>query len=206
LIDEPIAFDVYLPDDAQVDTGSKPREDVDFTFDGAYAPYNWELFFHTPFLIATQLSKNQRFEEAQKWFHYIFDPTATDSPDQSGAPGPERFWRVKPFYKQAMDGTQTLEDLFEDTGALKAQIKEWQANPFKPHVIAKLRLVTYMKAVVMRYIDNLIAWGDQLFRRDTIESISISWQPKSSAAARNRFRRGRKPRCRHSAPSTIGQH
>jgi len=176
LIDQPIAFDAYLPDATQVDAASKPREDVDFTFDGAYAPYNWELFFHTPFLIATQLSKNQRFEEAQKWFHYIFDPTATDSPDKEGDPGPERFWRVKPFYKQAKDGTQTLEDLFEDTGALKAQIKEWQANPFKPHVIAKLRLVTYMKAVVMRYIDNLIAWGDQLFRRDKIESINEATQ------------------------------
>ena len=24
----------------------------------------------------------------------------------------------------------------------------------------------------MKYIDNLIAWGDQLFRRDTIEAIN----------------------------------
>src|SRR6185503_7027070 len=105
-----------------------------------------------------------------------FDPTATDSPDQPTTPGPERFWRVKPFYQQALDGTETLEDLFDKPDALKAQIKEWQANPFRPHVIAKLRLVTYMKAVVMRYIDNLIAWGDQLFRRDTIESINEATQ------------------------------
>ncbi|HKU72381.1 MAG TPA: neuraminidase-like domain-containing protein, partial [Pyrinomonadaceae bacterium] len=176
LIDSPIVFDDYSADAAQVDTTAKPREDVDFSYSGAYSVYNWELFFHTPFLIATQLSKNQRFEEAQKWFHYIFDPTATDSPENSGTPGPERFWRVKPLYKQALEGTKTLEDLFDDTDALKAQITEWQANPFKPHVIARLRLVTYMKAVVMRYIDNLIAWGDQLFRRDTIESINEATQ------------------------------
>ena len=176
LIDSSIAFDDYSPDATQVDTAAKPRENVDFTYGGAYSLYNWELFFHTPFMIATQLSKNQRFEEAQKWFHYIFDPTATDSPDQPDSPGPERFWRVMPFYKQAKDGTQTLEDLFEDTDALKTQIQEWQANPFRPHVIARLRLVTYMKAVVMRYIDNLIAWGDQLFRRDTIESINEATQ------------------------------
>jgi hypothetical protein len=176
VIDQPIAFDDYAPDSTQVDTSAKPREDVDFTHSGAYSLYNWELFFHTPFMIATQLSKNQRFEEAQKWFHYIFDPTATDSPDQPATPGPERFWRVMPFYKQAKDGTQTLEELFEDTDALKAQVQEWQTNPFRPHVIARLRLVTYMKAVVMRYIDNLIAWGDQLFRRDTIESINEATQ------------------------------
>ena len=33
-----------------------------------------------------------------------------------------------------------------------------------------------MKTVVMKYIDNLIAWGDQLFRRDTIESINEATQ------------------------------
>ncbi len=175
LIDSTIVFDDYSADPAQVDITAKPREDVDFAYNGAYAVYNWELFFHTPFLIATQLTRNQRFEEAQKWFHYIFDPTATDSPGKVGTPGPERFWRVKPLYEQALKGTQTLEDLFEDD-ALEAQISEWQANPFKPHVIARLRLVTYMKAVVMRYIDNLIAWGDQLFRRDSIESINEATQ------------------------------
>lgn len=170
------AFDQYSPDEDQVDTDATPLEDVDFTYSGAYSLYNWELFFHTPFMIATQLSKNQRFEEAQKWFHYIFDPTATDSPEQQATPGPERFWRVRPFYEQAMAGTQTLEQLFKNTNALNQQIREWEANPFRPHVIARLRLVTYMKAVVMRYIDNLIAWGDQLFRRDTVESINEATQ------------------------------
>jgi hypothetical protein len=28
----------------------------------------------------------------------------------------------------------------------------------------------------MRYIDNLIAWGDQLFRQDTMESINLATQ------------------------------
>ncbi len=46
-----------------------------FHSSGAYSVYNWELFFHVPLTIAMHLSKNQRFEEAQRWFHYIFDPT-----------------------------------------------------------------------------------------------------------------------------------
>ncbi|HKG46484.1 MAG TPA: neuraminidase-like domain-containing protein, partial [Pyrinomonadaceae bacterium] len=176
VIDETPAFDLYQPNTTRVDLNAKPREDVDFTYSGAYSLYNWELFFHAPFLIATQLSNNQRFEEAQKWFHYIFNPTATDSPEQSGNPGAERFWRVKPLYREVLQGTQTLEELFANAESLEAQVIEWQANPFKPHVIARLRLVTYMKAVVMRYLDNLIAWGDQLFRRDTIESINEATQ------------------------------
>lgn len=107
----------YLPiPPYQVSFNSVPKEDVDFEYQGAYSLYNWELFFHTPFLIAMLLSKNQRFEEAQKWFHYIFDPTATDSPARPGNPGIERFWRVKPFYDESMQGSiQTLQSLIADT-------------------------------------------------------------------------------------------
>jgi hypothetical protein len=39
-----------------------------------------------------------------------------------------------------------------------------------------MRTTAYQKTVVMKYIDNLIAWGDQLFRRDTIESINEATQ------------------------------
>ncbi|MFL5656558.1 MAG: hypothetical protein ACJ8CB_20560, partial [Ktedonobacteraceae bacterium] len=35
-----------------------------------------------------------------------------------------------------------------------------------------LRLVAYQKAIVMKYIDNLIDWGDYLFSQDTRESIN----------------------------------
>src|SRR5204863_4251313 len=55
-------------------------------------------------------------------------------------------------------------------------VKEWRAHPFKPHLVARLRTTAYQKTVVMKYIDNLIAWGDQLFRRDTIESINEATQ------------------------------
>ncbi len=176
----PTAFNTYEPDLERVDVGENftlaPREDVDFRYEGAYSIYNWELFFHAPFQIAVKLSQNQRFEEAQKWFHYIFDPTATDSPDKPSNPGPERFWRVRPLYNEALRGVQTLEQLFANADKLNKQVNEWKASPFKPHVIARLRLVTYMRAVVMRYVDNLIAWADQLFRRDTIESNNEATQ------------------------------
>ena len=46
---------------------SYPIEDIDFEKDGSYASYNWELFFHLPFEIATRLSQDQRFEEAMDW-------------------------------------------------------------------------------------------------------------------------------------------
>jgi hypothetical protein len=49
-------------------------------------------------------------------------------------------------------------------------------NPFHPHIVAQTRPLAYQYAVVMRYLDNLIAWGDSLFRQDTIESINEATQ------------------------------
>ena len=144
---------------------------VDFDDKGAYSLYNWELFFHIPFLIALQLKNNQRFEEAREWFHYIFDPTSGGSADGRG---PEQYWKFKPFYELAKQPIQTLQDLLKDVAHsnLREQVTASENDPFKPHLIARLRPIAYMKAVVMRYLDNLIAWGDQLFRRDTLESIN----------------------------------
>ncbi|HSO00747.1 MAG TPA: neuraminidase-like domain-containing protein, partial [Candidatus Nanopelagicales bacterium] len=147
-----------------------PVEDVDFSPGGAYSAYNWELFFHAPLLIADRLSKNLRFEEAQRWFHAIFDPT-TGSTD----PIPQRFWKVRPFYENT-DLAAIDELLAGQDSALSGQIEAWRRNPFNPHLIARLRPLAYQKTVVMKYIDNLIGWADQLFRRDTIESINEATQ------------------------------
>jgi hypothetical protein len=166
----------YSPTPLYLAPDFAPRENVDFDYGGAYSLYNWELFFHVPLLIALQLSQNQRFEEAQKWFHYIFDPTRTTSPAKGGDAGTERFWRVKPFYEETLRGVQTLESLLADANNLRTQVDAWADDPFRPHVIARMRVVAYMKSVVMCYLDNLIAWGDQAFRRDTMESINEATQ------------------------------
>lgn len=167
-----------------------PQDDIDFSSSGSYALYNWELFFHAPFLIANHLSKNQRFEEAQQWYHYIFDPTDTDIPDPTASESDTaHFWKIKPLYeytegKPIQELMMLLEpesDLTTPTPGsereeLEKQIAQWRADPFNPHVIARLRYSAYQKAIVMKYIDNLIAWGDHLFRQDTIESINEATQ------------------------------
>ncbi|HRI59027.1 MAG TPA: neuraminidase-like domain-containing protein [Saprospiraceae bacterium] len=153
--------------DPQPSVVGYPIDDVDIEPIGAYSLYNWEMFFHAPLLIADRLSKNQRFEEAQKWFHYIFDPT-----DRSTDASPQRYWKFRQFYENAQKDIETLQDLLNDAAKIETQVKEWRKHPFNPHLIARMRTTAYQKTVVMKYIDNLIAWGDQLFRRDTIESIN----------------------------------
>nr|HRC85446.1 hypothetical protein [Thermoanaerobaculia bacterium] len=60
--------------------------------------------------------------------------------------------------------------------ALDDQVLDWRRNPFEPHRIANYRTVAYQKTVVMGYLDNLIAWGDYLFRQDSMESINQATQ------------------------------
>ncbi|HTF04565.1 MAG TPA: hypothetical protein VK826_11090, partial [Bacteroidia bacterium] len=141
----------------------------------AYSQYNWELFFHIPMLVATRLCQNQRHEEAQKWFHYVFNPNTTREGEV-----PARFWNFKPFAEYT--GLTSIRELTESTeGSLdyqefEAEVKKWEKNPFNPHLIARARPVAYMRWVVMKYIDNLLEWGDMLFRQDTMESLNEATQ------------------------------
>jgi Tc toxin complex TcA C-terminal TcB-binding domain/Neuraminidase-like domain/Putative peptidoglycan binding domain len=161
---------------------SYPVEDIDFTYLGAYAPYNWELFFHVPFFIANKLSTNQRFEEALTWYHYIFDPTNTDTTLANADTPQQKYWITKPFYEttKADYYKQKIENLLlslaKGDSELRKQVEEWRDNPFNPHLIARMRIVAYQKNVLIKYIQTLIAWGDQLFSRDTIETINEATQ------------------------------
>lgn len=172
-------------------TAYYPNEVVDFSPAGAYAGYNWELFFHAPLLIANALSRNQRFEEARDWYHFIFNPIGVESAIPGGS-AMSKYWITKPFYETTDPAyvQQRIENIMQmlagDTSvpgysadaknALEDQVRDWRTNPFEPHRIANYRTVAYQKTVVMNYLDNLIAWGDNLFRQDSMESINEATQ------------------------------
>jgi hypothetical protein len=156
-----------------------PIKEIDVSVSGPYANYNWELFFHIPLTIAVHLSKNQRFAEAQRWFHFIFDPTCNDT---SILPL-QRYWKFLAFRKpgdvKQIDELLTVlskENPSGDEQRLRDQIvagyEAIKNKPFQPHAVARTRHLAYQYCVVMKYLDNLIAWGDSLFRQDTIESIN----------------------------------
>src|SRR4029077_4518811 len=56
--------------------------------------------------------------------------------------------------------------------AVQAGYAAMLTQPFHPHAIARTRIAAYQYYVVMKYLDNLIAWGDSLFMQDTIETIN----------------------------------
>ena len=175
-LDKPLVPAVYKP--GVYVSGEFPKHEIDVSDDGPYSVYNWELFFHAPVLVATHLSKNQRFAEAQKWFHYVFDPTSTDN-----EPAPQRFWKFLRFREETTPEfvNELLAELSSaGDSAVKRRVEKaieaWRDKPFQPHVIARGRYLAYQMNVVMKYLDNLIAWGDFLYRQDTIETLNEATQ------------------------------
>jgi hypothetical protein len=149
-----------------------PKADVDFDPKGGYSLYNWELFFHAPLMIAERLSQNLQFEDADHWFKYIFNPT-----DGSVYPSPDKYWNTKPFFMNVNDKytQENIDNIMlginSNNSTLVQDVTDWRNNPFQPHYIAQYRTVAYQKTTVMKYLDHLIAWGDNLFQQDTMETV-----------------------------------
>lgn len=166
-----------------------PLPTVEFGYGTSFGIYNWELFFHVPMLIANRLTQELRFEDALNWYHCVFDPKQElNRYEQTqrwvdALPQGSRYWTFLPFFanKKTTDSllatlglTKTL-TAYEHAELAKL-IDEWRRDPFKPHLIARQRMSAYQKFVVMKYLDNLIAWADQLFRQDTFETINEATQ------------------------------
>ncbi|NJR38057.1 MAG: hypothetical protein HC781_03390 [Leptolyngbyaceae cyanobacterium CSU_1_4] len=73
--------------------------------------------------------------------------------------------------QEVMAIVQQLDQRIDLMSNYSAQLAVYLEDPFDPHAIAGLRPLAYRKAIVMRYIDNLLDWGDMLFRQYTRESI-----------------------------------
>ncbi len=171
----------YTPPDSTDISVTLEDRDIDVSVGGPYANYNWELLYHIPVMIAVHLSSSQRFAEAQNWFHLVFDPTSRDT----SVAAPQRYWRSFVFRGAAdISNINTLLTLLSTPDAqldvtqlqakadVTAGYKAILAQPFSPHVVARTRPGAYQWYVVMKYLDNLIAWGDSLFLADTVETLN----------------------------------
>ncbi|NEQ65195.1 MAG: hypothetical protein F6K21_06795 [Symploca sp. SIO2D2] len=78
---------------------------------------------------------------------------------------------LKKGMKEVMEIVKKLGDRIDLMDNFSVQLETYLNDPFDPHAIAALRRIAYRKAIVMSYIDNLLDWGDMLFRQYTRESI-----------------------------------
>ncbi len=135
-----------------------PSDHLAYDTRESYAQYNWEAYLYGPLLIAQRLSDAGKYDDAERWFRLLLDP---------GEEGRLAFQTAPLRYGPEED----LDDLVENREAgstaerLQLQVELFNRYPYQPHYIAQERRSALRRAVVMRYLDHLIAHGDSLFRR-----------------------------------------
>ncbi|MCO8312359.1 neuraminidase-like domain-containing protein [Pseudomonas mandelii] len=137
-------------------------------FDGCNGLYFYELFLHTPDLVGSRLSAEGRFHEAQKWFEYVFNPLAREvtppedpPPDEPSIIAAPAYWRCRPLQND------DIECSYES------------AAPSDPDAIGYCAPIHFKIAIFLRYLENLIEWGDSLYRHldyDSMVHASLNYQ------------------------------
>ena len=108
----------------------------------------------------------------------MFDPTSGDAGNDA-----KRFLKFRVFKELKTNDTVTRaltglaqaaagDATVEDVEAVEKLIERWRDAPFRPFLIARRRQVAFLWRTLFAYLDNLIAWADSLYRRDTRESIN----------------------------------
>lgn len=127
-------------------------QEVGNGFSGCYGLYLWEIFFHIPFLIASSLATEQRFEEAETWYKYLFSSVAYRDDDGNILNNDEdssiRYWNVYPLEKD------TAWDEFLDVPAT-----------VDPDIIAQSDPMHYKLSVFLRVLELLLSRGDACYRQ-----------------------------------------
>jgi hypothetical protein len=135
-----------------------------------YAIYNWEVGLHAPLAVIDKLVQQKHFDKALELCHLaVFNPM-TNTNDVS------KCWQFRPF--QEIIAKDYLESFLQSLlpNQQNTQVSEWRDNPFAPHVVARSRPVAYMKAIVSKYIDILVQYGDYYFRQNTLETLPLAIQ------------------------------
>ncbi|WP_341964447.1 neuraminidase-like domain-containing protein [Pseudomonas sp. RC10] len=130
---------------------SNPNPPVDFH--GANGLYFRELFLHLPALIATRLTEQQQFEDAESWYlRYLFDPYRATS-EEDGRPA---YWNTRPL---------------AEVGSGKSEL----SKPVDPTARAFILSRFYRQAVFLSLVENWQLQGDHYYRQLTLSTLNHAW-------------------------------
>jgi len=172
-----LPFNILDPKETETPKKYWPMDTIDF-HNSPMSKYYWEIFFYMPYLIAKSLQTAQQNSAAKAWYEYIFNPTINLANDDifGDEYKNDKFWRFvglrssqNPTLKNELSKPWS-EEIKDDTQN-PIQLYAYHNDPFEPHLLAQARPIAYQKNIVMNYIDNLMTWGDKLFREYTVESI-----------------------------------
>ncbi|ETS87119.1 hypothetical protein PFICI_00947 [Pestalotiopsis fici W106-1] len=158
------------------------------------ALYNWELGVHAVMLATDRFLATQQYDDALQIARLLFDPTVDtkvqrdQSDPKTGKTGNDvtkSAWRFPPFQDiserigKAGDTSPNLKKLAEE---IELAIKERRSFGQLVHAAARGRPQAYMKWIVMKYAEILLAAGDDCFRQGTLEKLPLAIQRYTEAA------------------------
>jgi len=133
--------------------GQSAPQYVDFA--GANGLYFWEIFFHAPHLIASRLQQEFDYAGAQQWLSSLFNPQM----------------RVAPLFPPSAEDQWLPYWTCRPLGLPDNPVIELEGLT-NPDAIARGAPSHYRKAIFTLYLNNLIAWGDMLYRQVTRDTLN----------------------------------
>jgi len=129
-------------------------------FSDANGLYFWELFFHTPAMVAYALQSRGQHADARTWQQRIFDPAAINQGTDSQGNTIGNYWKVvpvSPSYAKE-DSSYAIE------------------GPTNPDALAYADPQHFRKASYMDYLRTQLALGDLYYRQLTPDSLNQALQ------------------------------
>ena len=131
--------------------------------------YTWELAFHAVMLLMEKLLATQQFELALEYARLVFDPRVEGGDTR-------KVWKFMPFWDPEVASVGSIKESLGTNATDTEALTLWRNNPFSPFAVAQGRPIAYMKRLVMKYVEILIAAGDDFFRRNTLDSVPLAIQ------------------------------
>ncbi|MBC8947237.1 neuraminidase-like domain-containing protein [Xenorhabdus indica] len=129
-------------------------------FSDANGLYFWELFYHTPAMVAYTLQSRGQHANARLWQQRIFNPSAINQGTDSQGKAIEPYWKVVPISPQYAKENPSY--------AIE--------GPTDPDALAYTNPEHFRKASYMAYVQAQIALGDMYYRQLTPDSLNQALQ------------------------------
>ncbi|KAJ8130432.1 hypothetical protein O1611_g3199 [Lasiodiplodia mahajangana] len=158
-----------MPSQLRTDGFGERKRKIPHELANPYSLYTWEVAVHAISLLMEMFMSSHQYELALTVARLLFDPAAVGADSDV-----TKCWKFIPFQDPDIDAWNPLDPNAGDEG--KVDLDEYNRNKADVHAAARGRPVAYMKRIVFKYIETLIALGDQLFQQNTLETIPLAIQ------------------------------
>lgn len=183
---------IHEPDDQlKYPLALRPSDDH-IDFNSANGIYYNEMFMWMPLLIAKLYNQQGEYAQAQKWIRKVFNPALTPEQIKEGSKfkahldkhqPKDKYWQYIRLWKhynaslsEALFGESSApKDISKAFGNQDKATQVYYDDPFDPTAIADLHPKAYQEMIVKQYVQNIIDWGDSLYRQLTRESLTEAY-------------------------------